>query len=458
MTNAQTAMSKSTFKKVLGGTEVLTLSLGAIIGWGWVVLSGGFIMDAGSAGTVVAFLAAAFIFTFIGLTYAELSSAMPFVGGEHVYSHKALGKHASFLCTWSLTLTYVSVVALQAAALPVAFEYFFPDLKLGYLWTFAGFEVYFSYVIVGIIATVAITVMNILGIRLSASFQNFAVILILLLGFVFAAGAFFGNGSAENLEPLFKDGIRGIFPALVVIPFLLVGFDVIPQTAEEINLPPRRMARLLLISVFVAIAWYIMVVWALALSIPPGQIERAAFSVADGAALAWGSPFFGQLVIVCGIIGILTSWNAFMIGGSRAIFAMAESKMLPRGLNRVSKKHRAPYNALIMISIVGIISTLMGRQAMIFFVNAGSFSLLVAYFLVAVSFLVLRKKEPGMERPFMVKYGRLVGILAAVLSIGLASLFLPGMPAALVGLEWLIVLIWFVLGGIFYGWSLWRYE
>ncbi len=450
-------MSNATFKRVLGGVEVLSLSLGAIIGWGWVVLSGGFIIDAGSVGTVVAFLAAAFIFTFIGLTYAELSSAMPKVGGEHVYSHEALGKHASFLCTWSLTLTYVSVVALQAAALPVAFEYFFPDMKFGYLWTFAGYEVYGSYVIVGILATAGITLLNILGIRLSASFQNFAVVLILLLGFVFAAGAFFGNGATENLAPFFKDGVQGVFPALVVIPFLLVGFDVIPQTAEEIKLPPRRMAGLMLLSVFVAIAWYIMVVWALALSIPPGQIERAAFSVADGATLAWGSPFFGKLVIVCGIIGIVTSWNAFMIGGSRAIFAMAESKMLPKGLTAISRRHRSPYNALILIAVVAIISTLMGRQAMIFFVNAGSFSLLIAYFLVAVSFLVLRKKSPQMERPYRVRNGGVVGVLAAVLSIGLALLFLPNMPAALVGSEWLIVLIWFVLGGGLYAWSLWKY-
>jgi APA family basic amino acid/polyamine antiporter len=146
-------MSEHSFQKVLGRTEVLTLSLGAIIGWGWVVLTGGFIMDAGSLGTVIAFVLSAVIFYFIGLTYAELAAAMPKVGGEHVYSHKALGKHASFICTWSLTLTYVSVVALQAAAMPVALEYFFPDMKYGYLWTFAGYEVYLSYVVFGILTT-----------------------------------------------------------------------------------------------------------------------------------------------------------------------------------------------------------------------------------------------------------------------------------------------------------------
>ena len=154
-------MENENLAKVLGRREVITLALGAIIGWGWVVLSGGIVLDAGSLGGVIAFGLSAIIFWAIGLTYAELAAAMPQTGGEHVYSYKSLGKHASFICTWSLILTYVSVVALQAAALPVAFEYFFPDMKYGYLWTFAGYEVYLSYVIFGVLVAVGITALNI---------------------------------------------------------------------------------------------------------------------------------------------------------------------------------------------------------------------------------------------------------------------------------------------------------
>ena len=162
------------FVKVLGRREVITLALGAIIGWGWVVLSGGILLDAGSVGSIIAFLAAAIIFTCIGLVYAELAAAMPLTGGEHVYSYKALGKTASFICTWSLVLTYISVVALQAAAIPVAFEYFFPDMQYGLLWTFAGYDVYLSYVIFGILFAVGITTLNILGLKFSAKFQTIA--------------------------------------------------------------------------------------------------------------------------------------------------------------------------------------------------------------------------------------------------------------------------------------------
>jgi basic amino acid/polyamine antiporter, APA family len=446
-------MKDEKFAKVLGRREVISLSLGAIIGWGWVVLSGGIILDAGSLGGILAFLVAGVIFTTIGLVYAELAAAMPLAGGEHVYSYKALGKNASFLCTWSLVLTYVSVVALQAAALPVAFEYFFPNMKYGYLWTFAGYEVYFSYVVFGVMVAIGITILNIRGIKLSSTFQNIATLFIILIGFVFAFGAFFLGGSMDNIQPLFANAenpISGIAKALVVIPFLLVGFDVIPQAAEEINMSPRNVSKVMLSTIFFAILWYAMVVFGLAMALPKDQIVRAGFSVADGAVAVFGASFFGKLMIACGIAGILTSWNAFMIGGSRAIYAMAESNMVPQSLANIHPKYKSPYNALILITVIAIASALLGRKAMIFFVNAGSFSLLIAYALVAVSFVVLRKTHPQMERPYFVKNGRWIGIGAVVFSLGLAVLFLPTMPAALVSVEWLIVVFWYVLGVVFF--------
>ena len=98
-------MHQHDIKKVLGQTEVITLSLGAIIGWGWIVLSGGIVLDAGSAGAVLAFVLSALVFTAIGLTYAELAAAMPHLGGEHVYSMRAFGTNVSFICTCGFLLS-----------------------------------------------------------------------------------------------------------------------------------------------------------------------------------------------------------------------------------------------------------------------------------------------------------------------------------------------------------------
>ena len=92
-----------------------------------------------------------------------------------------------------------------------------------------------------------------------------------------------------------------------------------------------------------------------------------------------------------------------------------------------------------------------GRVLLVWIVDAGSFAVVIAYILVAASFLKLRRSEPDMPRPFRLRRGRLVGWLALLGSLGLLALYLPGSPSALLWpVEWGLVLLWFVLGyGLF---------
>ena len=106
-------MASGQFVRVIRRKEVLALSFGAMIGWRWVALTGNWIGSAGSVGAIFAFLCGGIVVVFVGFTYAELAAAMPQAGGEHVYSHRALGPMASFVCTWAILLGYVSVVATQ---------------------------------------------------------------------------------------------------------------------------------------------------------------------------------------------------------------------------------------------------------------------------------------------------------------------------------------------------------
>ena len=140
-------MGGGSFIRVIKRREVLALAFGAIIGWSWVVLTGVWIQGAGSLGAVVGFLIGGLAIVLVGFTYAELASAMPEVGGEHVYSYRALGRSASFVCTWAILLGYVSVVAFEAVALPTVAEYLVPGFSRGYLWTVAGWEVEATWVL-----------------------------------------------------------------------------------------------------------------------------------------------------------------------------------------------------------------------------------------------------------------------------------------------------------------------
>ncbi len=289
-------------------------------------------------------------------------------------------------------------------------------------------------------------VINILGIRTAARIQVLVVVVILVSGAALVAGAAV-NGEAANLSRKFAGGTAGVLAVLVMVPFMFVGFDVIPQSAEEIDLPFAEIGRLLLLSIGCAIAWYALIIGAVALGLSEEQRAAATLPTADAATALFGSSWAGKLLVIGGIAGILTSWNAFLIGGSRALFALARARQVPAVFGELHPRYHTPRNAILLTGGLAVIAPLAGRPAMVWLVNAGGLGIVTAYAMVALSFLVLRVREPGMERPYRVRYGMVVGWLALVFSVCLAGLYLPFSPAALAWpQEWLIVIGWSALG------------
>jgi len=427
----------------------LALAFGAMIGWSWVVLSGTWIESAGSIGAITAFLLGGGIMLVIGLTYAELASALPFAGGEHVYSHRALGAGFSFICTWAIILGYVSVVTFEAVAFPTVLDSLIPGLDKFFLWQIAGWDVYLSWVLVGVAGAVAMTVLNIRGVRMAAIVQSAVVIVILLVGGLFVAGSLV-VGDTANMEPLFVDGLSGVTLVLVMVPFMFVGFDTIPQAAEEIDLPYKDIGSVLMLSVAMAIAWYGLIVLGVSLLLNEDVFGTTEIIAAEANSVIFGEA--GRLAMLgAGLAGIVTSWNAFIIGGSRAIYALARANLLPAALSKLHPKYRTPYNAILLIGGLSIIGPFFGRPVLVWLVDAGGLGIVIAYAMVALSFLILRRKEPNLERPYKVPFGNFIGVLALILSISLGFLYMPGSPSALLWpQEWIIIIGWSILGVILF--------
>jgi amino acid transporter len=444
-------MKKENFNRVLSKKDTLALSFGAMIGWGWVVLAGNWIKSAGTLGSIIAFLLGGIMVVFVGLTYAELTSAMPKCGGEHVFSKRALGKNASFVCTWAIILGYVSVVAFEAVALPTVVEYLFPSYLKFKMYTIVGYDVYLTWALVGITASIIVTVFNYYGVKPLAVMQGAVTIMVGLIGLSFFGGAV-ANGSVQHIDPLFIDGMKGILTVAIMTPFMFVGFDVIPQAAEEIDMPFDQLGKLLITSVLMAIVWYIMIIVGVGLALPKSALETSSIAAADGMqAVFFNSSWASKAMIIAGIGGIITSWNSFFVGGSRAIYALAESGQLPPFLAKLHPKYKTPTNAILLIGFLSSLAPLFGRPMLVWLVNAGGLTIVLAYFMVAVSFLVLRYKEPEMPRPYKIKNGKIVGYIASILSLGMILLYLPAAPAALVWpYEWMIIIGWSVLGAIFF--------
>ena len=450
---------QSEFDKVFSAWDILVIAFGAMIGWGWVVSSGDWIAKGGVIGATIGFAIGGIMIFFVGLTYAELTAAMPQCGGEHVFSYKAMGPMGSFICTWAIILGYVSVVCFEACALPTIIEYIYPSFLKGYLYTIAGFDVYASWVAVAIILAIIITYINIKGAKTAAALQTILTGIIGGVGILLIAASAV-TGDVANLQgQLFigespVDIIKAIFSVAVVTPFFFIGFDVIPQAAEEINIPLKKIGKILVLSIILAVAFYALIILAVGYVMNPNDIlisqSGSGLVTADAMAKAFNSSIMSKVMIVGGMCGIVTSWNSFMIGGSRAMYSMAESYMIPRSFVKLHPKYKTPTNALYLIGALTVVAPFFGKKMLLWIMDAGNFGCCIAYCMVALSFMILRKKQPDMKRPYEVKHYKIVGSIAVLMSGFMVAMYLiPNSGCSLVWQEWIMAGGWSLLGLVF---------
>ncbi len=452
----------SEFKRVLGRLDVFTLSFGAMIGWGWVVLTGDWILQAGVMGSMLALVLGGFVVALVGLIYAELTSAMPKVGGEHVFSYHGLGLEASFLCTWFIILGYVSICAIEAVALPVVIGKLFPLNSGEPLWVIDGNPVHVTWIAVGVLGSLVMGAVNHFGVKTAAFLQTFFTAMIAIAGLMLIFGSFFSPyadvSSAELFDTnkmsfdLFATGesSKGLLAVLVAIPFLFVGFDVIPQAAEEINLPFKQIGRVLIFSVLLAIAWYIALVFSVGKTLSAAELQGDLLATASAMEKIYNGSWAKNFLIFAGLAGILTSWNSFFVGATRAIYAMGHSDMLPRQFAILHPRHKTPTYAILLVTTTSILASFFGKGAILWLVHAGGFGIVISWSFVCLAFYRLRQIKPDMPRPFKVAKGKWIGASAFILSLALAYLYFPGKPSALTRVEWTIVFCWMGFGGVMY--------
>lgn len=448
---------ESEFSKVLNTGDVLVVAFGAMIGWGWVVSSGQWITSGGVLGTVLGFIIGGIMIYFVGLCYAELTTAMPKCGGEHVFSYKAFGSIGAYICTWSIILSYIGVVCYEAVSFPTILQYVFPKIARGYLYSVGGFDIYFTWLLIAIGMALLILFLNIIGMKKAARFQKILTCVIAAVGIALVAGAAY-SGNVKNLQNQLLVGdtngeiIQNIAKVAIMTPFFLFGFDVIPQAAEEINVPLKKLGKMMILSIIMAVSFYVLVVLAVGYVMNAGQIKTSMSSAtglvtADAMGVAFNNANMAKVLIIGGLCGIVTSWNSFLIGGSRALYSMSVSYMLPRKFAVLHKKYNTPVNSLLLIGALSVISPFFGRSMLVWIVDAGNFACCFAYCIVSLSFIVLRRKEADMRRPYKVKHYKFVGIVAVIMSGTMSAMYIiPETNCTLVWQEWIIVGGWILLG------------
>lgn len=436
---------RNLLSKVLGRTDIIAIGFGTMVGWSWVMMGPIWVNEAGLVGAIAAFIIGGAIILTIGLTYGELTAALPLAGGEFVFAYRAMGNRAAWIVGWIMSMAYIGVAAWEGIALATAINYMFPLPQVGLLWEVAGYQVHMSWALVGMLGAVIITLLNFFGVRPAVLFQVMATAaMMIIVLFIFFGGAVFG--SVDNIGDMFGS-YEGFSYVFLMVPAMLIGFDVIPQSSEEMNIEPRYICKMILVCIIVSIIWYILLITGVSLAAPVEIRGSGVIPMADVASYMFNGDIFSVIIIVGGIFGILTSWNGFFIGATRLLFSMGRAGMLPAVFGRLHKKYRTPYVAIFLIGAVCVTAPLLGMNALVWFMDTSTFCALISYILVIISFIMLKKNEPELPRPFNIKGGAKTGIfILAITAVYLGLYINANVNLSGVSPEFVITAAWMLLG------------
>ena len=441
--------TRATLRGNLGSLAFFAIAFGSMIGVGWVTALGDWLSKAGPGGAMAAFLAGGAVMLLIGLCYAELTSMLPVAGGEVAYAYAAHGTGRAFVIGWFLAFGYLSVSAFEAISVARVAGYLWPVFDRWPLYSVGGEAVYAPHIALGAALTAAITWLNHRGIGGAARVQTaltgaFLAATLALVGY----GLVFGD--IANVQGWFGGrgggGFHGFLAVFVTAPFWFVGFDTIPQSAEEASaaLEPRRLGLLILGSIAAAAIFYALLILSVAMLGDWRQTASAPLATAEAFRRAFGSDTAANLVLIAAMLGLLTSWNGFFLAAARVLFAMGRGRILQRELGVSHPQFASPSAAVLWCGAATLLGAMLGRGAMLAFVNVGSFCIALAFVGVCLSAISLRRQYPDAQRPYRAPGGRLAvaGALAGAALI-LAAIAVPLSPAAL---QW--PLEWAILGSL----------
>lgn len=416
--------------KSLSKWDLLSIGIGAVIGWSWVIYGGVWVTTPGSMGGVLAFLIGGILCTFIGLTYAELSSALPYAGGDIIYTYEGIGPKWAYFSGALLTIIFAGLIIIETIMLPLMLVALgFPVPQFVPLYTLGGEVVYLSYIIFSIIVNLFFAVMNFRGIEFSKAFQTITVA-VLLFASIFYIGSGVVLGNVENAKPFFT-GFQGLSLTLLMVPSFLLGFNAIAQAAEETSIKPSLIGKIVIITVWASVLFYIFIIIGTAFGADSLLRESANIVVLDSLLSLYPTSSIPMLfVAIASLIGLLTSWNAAYIAASRVLLSLGRGSYIPVKFSKIHPKYKTPGLATMVLFVASSFGAFLGTSQQIFgsLVNVVGFFAVFSWLLVTIAFVRLRKLQPNLDRPYRVKRARLIGFMAIVSLIFYIFLYTPLNP------------------------------
>ena len=444
-------------KRHLTTFNIIALGIGAIVGTGIFVITGQAAAAYAGPALTISFLISALGCIMAALCYAEFAAMMPVAGSVYSYSYATMGEIQAWFIGWVLVLEYL----FACSSVAVGWSGYMTNLLHGWgmdlpaqlsnatfdhvngKWIATGSIINFPAVF--IIAIITAFLLG--GIKQSALINNIIVVIkvgVILLFIGFGLSYIdVGNWHPyipENAGAYGKFGWSGILRGAGVVFYAYLGFDALSTTAQEAKNPQKDMPRGILASLLICTVLYVAVTAVLTGIVNYKDLHVAApIALAidrAGAGLAWLSPF----VKIGAIAGLSSVILVMMLGQSRIYYSIAQDGLLPKVFAKVHSKHGVPQNSTIFAGIItGLIAGLFPLNVLSELVSIGT---LMAFAIVCLSIIVLRKTRPDLERPFKTPFVPVIPLIGA----GLCILQMISLPWT----AWVRLIGWTIVGLIIY--------
>ena len=464
------AQGENRLRRILGPVQLTSLGVGAIIGAGIFVATGAAARSVAGPSLMLSYVIAGLTCVFAALCYAEFASMVPVAGSAYTYAFATMGELFAWIIGWDLILEYAVGAATVANGWSGYFQSLLPkigvhlppaisgppfvyDESLGRFVEGAGVINLPAVLVVAVVTWVLVK-----GIQESASF-NAAMVAVKVAAvlFVIIVGAFFVN--AANWTPFAPYGWTGLnvfgyhvsgqtdtggqpvgmLAGAAIIFFAYIGFDSVSTHAEEARHPNRDVPIGIVASLVICTVLYIAVVAVLTGMVPHDRIDANAgvSSAFREAGLGWAE----VIISIAGVAGITSVLLVMMLSGPRVFLAMARDGLVPQAFfSDVHPRFRTPWKSTILIGVfVAAMAGFMPLGALLHLTNIGT---LLAFVIVCIAVLVMRRLHPEAERPFRCPWVPAVPILGILCCL----MLMFSLPAA----NWWRLGIWLAGGLLIY--------
>ena len=402
MSSQNSAQLKRTLTPaMLWGLGVGYVISGMYFGWNLGLEKGG------TLGMAIATFFIIILYVCFTFSYTELACAIPRAGGAFDYAKRAMGKDVGFLTGMAQNIEFIFAPPAIAFAIGAYFNLFFPQVPI---------------LAIAIFAYVVFTTLNIVGVKAAATFE--LIITIFAVGeLLLFAGITLPHFEVRNLQmDAFPNGWNGVLASIPFAIWFFLAIEGVANVAEETINPQRTILKgfgsAILTLVVLCILTFISSIgvagWKAIVYQPNGTVSDSPLPLALGKIVGNNDVFY-HLLITVGLFGLIASFHGIILAAGRASFEFGRVRFAPQNLGKVHSKFQTPANALLANMVIGIIALLTGRTADI--ITIAVFGALTLYIFSMIALFKLRKKEPGLERPFKAPFYPLFPFLALVIAV-----------------------------------------